>query len=187
MLSSRLHSQLTRGGFGLIELMVSIGILALITTMVMIRHSSFNSSVLEETQAYEVAFDIRQTQMRAVSPQFGITNDIRGGYGVRFLTTDNRTYEIFQETGDGEIVIDRRQLDPRFRFELPLLENNDVTTIFFQRPDFDARFKDSQGNLAITVDELVINISMVGDSGFQSNGRDIEVTSTGQITIRRGN
>ena len=168
-------------GFTLVELMISIGIITLITSLVMIRHSSFNSAVLEENQAYEVAFDIRQTQMRAVSPQVG-TGDIRGGYGIRFLD-GNRTYEIYQQQGGSDLVVDRRQLDNRFHMEIT--GAGTANTIFFQRPDFDARFLNNEGNPVSGVDSMTINISMTDDEGIDTGGRDIIVTSSGQISIRR--
>ena len=170
-------------GFTLIELMIAIGIITLITSLVMVRHSSFNSAVLEENQAYEVAFDIRQTQMRAVSPQVG-TGDIRGGYGIRFFD-DNRTYEIFQQQGGSNLVVDRRQLDNRFQMEVSDSAGSDANTIFFQRPDFDARFRRNSGDEVPDADSMTINISMTDSGGIDTGGRDIIVTSSGQISIRR--
>lgn len=175
-------------GFTLIELMISIGIITLITSLVMIRHSSFNSAVLEENQAYEVAFDIRQTQMRAVSPQVGITGDVRGGYGIRFVddpSGTNRIYEVFQRIDGEDRVIDRRQLDNRF--QLTVSEAGTANTIFFQRPDFDARFFRDSGTEVEDADRMVINVSLVDGGNSDTGGRNIEVTSSGQISIRRAN
>ena len=177
------HIRTPQGGFGLIELLVSIGILLLITSLVMVRHSSFNQTVLVENQAYEVAFDIRQTQIRAVSPQVGATGDIRGGYGIRFLGDTNNRYEIFQLTQSGVVVVETVQLDNRFQFSVSGAGNAD--TIFFSRPDFDARFiaNNDFGN-PLAADQLNITISATDPAPNQSS-RVVTVTNTGQVTISR--
>ncbi len=171
-----------RSGFGLIELLISIGILMFITSLVMVRHSGFNQTILVDNQAYEVAFDIRQAQNRAVSPQVGATEDIRGGYGIRFLD-DNRTYEMFQRTQSGVIVVESTQLDNRFRFAVD--GAGSANKIFFSRPDFDARFiADGDFDNAISADQINITISLV-DGDPEQSGRVVTVTGAGQINIER--
>lgn len=188
MTPTRLLHPISGRGFGLVELMVSIGIIALITTMVMVRHSSFNSAVLEENQAYEVAFDIRQTQTRAVSPQAGINQNFRSGYGIRFI--NERSYEIYAFTDSTQTVVERRQLDPRFTFEvahrtstdsLESLDLEDRPAIQFARPDFDAQFINNEG--AILGSAMIINVRMT-DNG-NNTGRDIVVSRAGQINIEK--
>jgi prepilin-type N-terminal cleavage/methylation domain-containing protein len=54
-------------GFTLIELMVTITIVVLVTGIVLVQYSSFNSSVLLTSQAYQLAFDLREAQSLAIS------------------------------------------------------------------------------------------------------------------------
>lgn len=136
-------------GFGLVELLVSIGIMMLVTTAVLVRQSSFNSSVLLENQAYEVAFDVRQTQLQAVSAQSGTDDDFYSTYQITF-TTNNRMYDVFRLNPDGS---ESRmgaplQLDPRFRIAAIMADGVDIgnsASIRFLRPNFDATFVDSAG------------------------------------------
>jgi len=49
-------------GFSLIELMVTIGILVLVSGVVFFNHSQFNNHVIIENLAYEISLTIRQAQ-----------------------------------------------------------------------------------------------------------------------------
>ena len=49
-------------GFTLIEMMVSVGIFALITTLIMVSGRSFGGSVLLTNLAYDVALSVRRAQ-----------------------------------------------------------------------------------------------------------------------------
>lgn len=85
-------------GFTLLELMVTITIVVLVTAIIMIQYSSFNSSVLLASQAYNTAFDIRETQSLAISVH-GFDGNFYSAYGVYFdtLATDPNAYILFQD------------------------------------------------------------------------------------------
>lgn len=174
MLYTASYNRTSQGGFSLVEMLIVIGIITLITSAVLVRQSSFNNTTVLQNAAYEVAFDIRQAQSRAVSPQVG-TGDLRGGYGIRFLT-DNMTYEIFQRAGTDVVPVESRRIDPRFRLNI----TESIDAIFFERPDFDARFK-SGGTEISGMDAVDILVSMDGET----SGYVVTVTSVGQITVSR--
>jgi prepilin-type N-terminal cleavage/methylation domain-containing protein len=122
-----LKKKAASGGFTLIELMVTITIIVLVTGIVMVRYSSFNSSVLLTSQAYITAFDLREAQSLAISVR-GNGAEFREDYGVYFSMSDPTRYLLFQDNNDngdysparydaGEEVGTPYMLDPRFEIE----------------------------------------------------------------------
>ena len=177
--------KLTQSGFGLIELMVSISIVVLVTSVILARHDSYNGAVLLRSQAYDIALKIREVQMQAVSV---VSQDegYRTALGVCFDTNWSNYYYTFADyDGDGvcdsnEYVGQRGNIDPRFKIEtLKLIDGGSAQpetslAILFERPNFDARFyvgKDEQTN----VDGAEIGLMRVGaetgSTGAGGNGR----------------
>ncbi len=169
---SRVQTKVLRqhasGGFTLIELMVTLGIVVLATGLVMLRYASFNSSVLLTSQAYEVAFDLRETQSLAVSVR-GNQSVFRQEYGMHFDINSPNQYLLMQDSDGGSndqnlksgalfIEYDENEalgepiiVDPRFTIvdlcatsmgggRVCYSENNypSFITVAFARPDFDA-------------------------------------------------
>jgi prepilin-type N-terminal cleavage/methylation domain-containing protein len=83
-------------GFTIVELLVTLGIVVLVTGIVMLRYSSFNSSVLLTSQAYLTAFDVREAQSLAISVR-GNSNQFREEYGLYFNMADPNEYLLFQD------------------------------------------------------------------------------------------
>src|SRR3989344_831085 len=87
-------------GFTLVELLVSIGIFMLITTMAVVNHTQFNSSVLLTNLAYEIGLSIRQAQVYGITVKQTLDNptQFNSGYGIHFdLTSDPKTYTLFED------------------------------------------------------------------------------------------
>jgi type II secretory pathway pseudopilin PulG len=183
----------TNAGFGLVELMVAIGVMVLVTTVVIIRQSSFNSVVLLENQAYELAFDIRGVQTQAVGAQNLSTSggtSYRESLGV-LVEAGDQQYDFVRESPDGELFGAGGRLDRRFEITEVVAYNGsggevdfpgDGVAIMFTRPNFDAQF------FALNNDPLDSSVSAVRIS-IQSREddtrtRDVVVTSTGQVTVR---
>jgi prepilin-type N-terminal cleavage/methylation domain-containing protein len=185
-------------GFGLIEMLVSIGIALLIMTVVMAKHSSSNGAVLLRSQAYEVALETREVQLAAVSP-VGSNGNFRSSYGL-FFDKDNPGYYLdFRDAGtinnfydSGEEVGKRSNLDPRFEIgdirlvtggtESPI---NDIA-IVFERPNFDAHFFTAPNTEAAdSVNAVEIDIRVEGTSGAGlGEVRTVEISRTGQIIVQ---
>ncbi|MEM9336367.1 MAG: hypothetical protein AAGA35_00740 [Patescibacteria group bacterium] len=191
-------------GFTITELLVTIGLMLIISGVVVARYSSFNSAVLLKNQALEVALSIRQAQLFAVAAQ-GDAGDFEDQFGIHFDSSagNNRTYRIFRDNnndgifdaGDSEIGIPG-ELDSRFIIRgfvdadnntgsaSSVLTGGDEFTITFERPNFDAKFADSAG--ALTNDVVYIEIVLAGDTIDDDNVdrllRTVEITSAGQIT-----
>lgn len=146
-------------GFSLLELMVTITIVTMITAIVMIRYSAFDSSVLLNNQAFEIALDIRETQVRSISVQAddsGSGDVFSSNFGLYFDRDTGDEYIFFRDNltsalgndgryDAGEEIGEPYELDARFTISDVYVNSNasnDVNnaSIVFQRPNFDARF-----------------------------------------------
>jgi type II secretory pathway pseudopilin PulG len=183
-------------GFGLVELLVSVSIMVLITSVILTRQDSFNGATLLRGQAYEVALKIREVQSTAVSASY-TEGEYRNVLGVYFNTNpggdemypvfrddDNYFYESDEEYGDQGIV------DPRFEVdEIRLIGTGaivDDVSILFERPNFDAKFYTSANTaVSASVSGVEIDIRLRGSTGNTvGEVRTIEVTRTGQISVK---
>ncbi len=77
------YNRRDNAGFSLIELLVTISILALVSGFVFFNHSQFNSQVIVENLAYEISLAIRQAQSYGVQVK-QTAGDFNEGYGVYF-------------------------------------------------------------------------------------------------------
>lgn len=184
-------------GFGLIELMVSISIMAIIMAVVLARHDKFNGVILLRSQAYQVALQLREIQLSAVSAVSRgensgsfLAEEYRSVLGVYFTTSNRGSYKIFQDQNgnfrydSGEEYGQQGAIDPRFEIRALRAGSNPINTVsvVFERPDFDARFF---GPLIEYPDATIqIDIAKVGETGTTSDVvRTLEITSTGQIAV----
>lgn len=201
-------SQHASGGFTLIELMVTLGIVVLATGLVMIRYASFNSSVLLSSQAYEVAFDLRETQSLAVSVR-GNQSVFRQEYGMHFDMASPNQYLLMQDSNEGtndqdlkrgapyieydegELIGNPIIIDPRFTItdlcatgtsggRVCYSENNypSFVTIAFARPDFDAVMH-GDGVGQLSSAEIVFGPG----NGESPITRSVIINANGQITV----
>lgn len=88
-------------GFTLVEMLVSIGIFVIVTSIAVYNQGRFNSSVLLTNLAYEIALSMRQAQFYGITVK-GITSTVtskttfEGGYGVHF-DADTTQYTLFED------------------------------------------------------------------------------------------
>ncbi|MCA9354055.1 MAG: prepilin-type N-terminal cleavage/methylation domain-containing protein [Candidatus Kaiserbacteria bacterium] len=176
-----------QGGFGLIELMVSISIIVLVAGIVLANQSSFNSAVLLRNQAYEIALTLREVQLNAVSSSgdAGVFRSVMGVYFDSLILNDR--YRVFRD-GDADYHYSAAsedygalgRLDKRFEIRTITDSNgnlhNDISVVF-ERPNFDARFFDGVGE--IPAESVQIEVGRVGSADV----RVIEVTTSGQIAV----
>ena len=187
------------GGFGLVELMVSISIMVIVATIVLTQQASFNSAVLLRGQAYEVALAIREVQLNAVSAS-GNTGTFRDTQGVHFDTDESTdgTYRIFRDAdndgyydGSGEEFGIQGLLDPRYEIRNVRAVGGDsisgtAVSVIFVRPNFDARFFDGSGpSNEVAAAAVEIDVALRGSTGTGPGDiRTVEITSTGQISVQ---
>lgn len=179
-------------GFGLIELMVSISIMALVSAIIITRQSAFNGAVLLRNQAYEVAFALREAQLLAVSGG----DDSSRMYGVAFdtATANQRTYRIFRDANNngaldsGEQIGLTGQLDARFEIRGVTPVVGTQMAVIFTRPNFDARFCARVGGCTIAghytsgpgyIDVARLDVATNGSGDV----RRVQISDTGQISV----
>jgi prepilin-type N-terminal cleavage/methylation domain-containing protein len=92
-----------RAGFTLVELLISIAIIGVVSSIVLVKYSSFDSTVLLKGLAYEIALSLREAQVRSVSVSGveGTSGDKVFDYpfGVTFslvTTQDQKKYTSFR-------------------------------------------------------------------------------------------
>ncbi|OGG55362.1 hypothetical protein A3D62_02330 [Candidatus Kaiserbacteria bacterium RIFCSPHIGHO2_02_FULL_49_11] len=184
-------------GFSLIELVVTVGILTVITGALLANHASFGGSILVENLAYDVALSLRQAQVFGLSVREFNTGsgqfDI--GYGIHFDRDDLSTYRLFADidkgktfnAGDGteEIFTIGRGYSIRDICATSLggvevcsstgaLQNLDVV---FIRPDPDAIMR-VNGDTASVYQRARIVVQSP-----QEKTREVSVEATGQISV----
>lgn len=201
----RRKNNLTQLGFGLIELMVSISVMVLVTSVILVKHDSYNGATLLRSQAYDIALQLREVQLLSISAaQDGSANAnaFRNVYGVHFSTTTNDTYFVFKDA-DSDFYFDyantnsekfgkQGTLSSKFVIDTIRLisssgntEENELS-ISFKRPNFDANFYEGSGNAVDpSVSAVEIDVRTKGTTGGGSgNIRTVEITRTGQITVK---
>lgn len=98
--SSRpIHSS-ARGGFTLVELIVSVSIVLMILAAGLLRFNSFDSAVLIRSVAYDVAFSVREAQSSSLGVVRGAT-DFRSAFGTSF-TPGERSYALFEYRNEAD-------------------------------------------------------------------------------------
>lgn len=92
-------------GFTLIEVLVSVAIFVIVTSLVLLGQRSFGGSVLLSNLAYDVALSVRQAQVYGVSVKQarGVSSGLafNRSYGIHFHSTGH--YTLFTDLdGDGK-------------------------------------------------------------------------------------
>jgi type II secretory pathway pseudopilin PulG len=182
-------------GFSLVELMISIGIMVLVISVVTTSQGAFNGAVLLRGQAYEAALKIREVQLSAVGSVTGGAT-VRTVYGVHFdssAATDNQ-YKIFKDANSngfynsGEEYGQQGFLDSRFEIRAiraigDSIPANSGLSVVFVRPNFDARFFSSSGEVFASSVEIDVADRDATGAG-PGDVRTVEVTSAGQISVQ---
>ena len=182
-------------GFGLIELMVSISIMLLVAAVVLARQDSFNGAVLLRGEAYKVALGTREVQLNSVSA-ISIAGNYRTLLGLHFDSSNDALVRIFKDSAGGNGFFNSGEefgkpltIDSRFEVrEIRIVSGASETivanlSVVFERPNFDAHFFTSAGEVAASAVE--IDISKRNQLGTtQDIVRTVEITSTGQIAVQ---
>ena len=181
------------------ELLVTLSLFVVLTTIVLFSQSKFNGSILLTNLAYDVALTVRQAQTYGVNVRETSSGVFDKAYGVHFdILTDDKKFLLFADSGGGsgydgsDIEVNKYNIKRgNYIKEIRVINSNDCLSsndgcsvnkldITFLRPDPDARFESNPTKQNITEAKIIIS-SANGDT------RNVLVNSTGQISIGRGN
>ena len=201
-------------GFTIIELLVAVSIILILTAIVVGRQVNFNSVALLESQAYELAFDIRRAQVQAtaVRGEGAISEDFRYMYGIRIVperqsgVITGRNHQIVRYEIEG-ILIDG---GGNQSLNISLIQNFGLPTVFDSRFRVEDSIIISESGVqgAPSDQEFFIffrrpefDAHFYSSSGAALNasaylirvrpvnddtlGRQVRVTRTGQITVEQ--
>jgi competence protein ComGC len=181
-------------GFTLVELLVSIGIFMLITTMAVVNHSQFNSSVLLTNLAYEVGLSIRQAQVYGITVKHSESSSSKfdSGYGIHFdLTADPKSYTLFEDYkptggsvshdyGAGDADVEKFHIQKGNSISGIYIDGNNTRVmnvdITFIRPNPDAYIIVSGDSARHAKAEICVKSP-------QGTARKVTVENTGQISV----
>lgn len=94
-------------GFTLVELVVVLGIFIVITTILLVNHTKFNSDIVLQNVAHHVALSVRQAQTYGLSVKgFGTGASAQfPGYGIYFNKTLPREFYLFADTDNDKNML----------------------------------------------------------------------------------
>ena len=197
----------SRRGFTLIELLISIGIMGIVSTIILVKYNSFDSTTLLKSTAYEIGLALREAQIKSVSAVRGVNGSFEYPVGVSFKT-DNKNYNVFQYASTDLTKYPKFVDTTNPTFPLPIsittigrtMEVDDVCVygtalldpcnvdrldISFRRPEFKALMFAAVGGTSYsnTITEAKI---FVASTQSGSVGRFIvTVSSLGQISVAK--
>ncbi len=168
-------------GFTLIEMLVTVAIFALISSVIITRNSKFDDEVLLTNMAYDVALSVRKAQSYGIN----VRTD-QGGfddpYGI-FFENGTTTYKFFIDR-DNDGFYDANELLETYTLGRgaiiqPICDlegtgcDLDELTIVFERPEPDA-----------IIERGTIGRAAVGIVSVRGGQRYVFIESTGQFSIR---
>ena len=190
--SQRVSRHIAQRGFTLVELMVSIGIFALMTALVVVKYGTFNQSVLLTNLAYDVALTVRTSQtyglsVKAASDSGSSYSSPTYAYGVNIGTTGNTQFTLYADL-NSDLSYDSGEEISTYSIKRGAVVNrvcadygNDCTLgtntldILFKRPDPQAIIC-----VGTTCDYDVAKIELKATDG---NVRTVVVRRNGQISV----
>ena len=137
MLNTRFKSK--NNGFTLMELLVSFGIVVLLTGIILLRYRVLDNRFSVVSAAHTLVQDMRKMQEKSISGE-EIHGEIPAGYGIYFHKDNRAQYILYADTSalpegaydTGDIIIDTIDLKTGLSFNLG--ENISYIDINFAGP-----------------------------------------------------
>jgi len=185
-------------GFTIVELIVSIGIFAFMTALLLAKYGNFNQGVLLNNLAYDIALTIRNAQSYGLNVKSASrsSNEFLYPYGVYFDTstgkdtsfiffTDRNSDGLYTESSNPatkDLIISKTSITRGSKISTIYRDNNTNNSltslnITFKRPDPNAIIK-ANGATGTLYPNAQIRVMAI-DGTY----RDINVSSVGQISV----
>lgn len=190
--------QTNKQGFTLVELVISVGIFAMMTALLIAKYGTFNQGILLTNLAYDVALTVRNAQSYGLNVKSAIRDENQFGYpyGVHFAKGSD-TFIFFNDIHDLNDPSD----PPDFRYSGSL---EDITISKMKRSvvvsdlcvgtpsncatasTLDVAFQRPNPDAIITGDSPTPHYSYAEITLLGTDGsvRKIVVRSTGQIAVQ---
>lgn len=169
-------------GFTLIELMITVGIFAIMTALLVAKYGTFNNGVLLTNLAYDIALNIRSAQSYGLNTR-GDDSDSFNGFTGSYTVSFEENKKHFTLTGRGlekTTNIKRGSYIKELKVgsDSNLTSSVDTMAVTFNRPDPSARISVPSSGLSIyyPYGEIII-------SSAEGVERKIIIRSTGQIYV----
>jgi prepilin-type N-terminal cleavage/methylation domain-containing protein len=192
-----IFSHKKNNGFSLVELVVSVAIFTIITSVILARHSQFSGTLLLENLAYDIALSIRKAQVFGLSVKEFTTGSSQFdiGYGVHLDSSDDTSYIFLADLDGDEAYSGVEEIIETFTLRkgnfisefcgilssgIEKCSDSDITylDIIFERPNPEAIIKSS-------IPSDVYTSARVTVSSPQGVTWNVTTVITGQISIHR--
>jgi prepilin-type N-terminal cleavage/methylation domain-containing protein len=115
-------SQLKQAGFTMIELLVVLGIFAVIMGVALFNQASLSSNVLITNLAYETALAVREAQTYGISVKSTASSTLDEstfdkGYGAFFDTSNNNQIIVFGDSDGSNSYTDSSEIQSVYRIQ----------------------------------------------------------------------
>lgn len=188
----------TKGGFTVLELLISLAIFAVMTALLLAKYGTFNQGVLLKNLAYDIALSIRNAQSYGLNVKSANrnTNDFLLPYGVHFSTNQPIEYIFFVDL-DHDYIYDAEDNDSNTIDEkltktsitrgssiksLCVVLNNESNCTVVN--NLDIMFDRPNPNAIIRGNESIAGYAKITVQASDNTTREIEVRSTGQISVK---
>lgn len=192
----KLRTPKSNRGFTLIEMLVTISIIAIISSIVLFNFPSFSSKIVLENLTHEIALIVRQAQVFGIGikrqigtaetfPSYGAHFDLNTPTEVIFFA-DINTDGIYNNPPDVDVetfIIQRGNKISALCYNIPCIDvpssGERVVDITFKRPDPEANIYVEGVGVGLSVVQITVSPS----DGVEIGDRYITVWSSGQIAV----
>lgn len=201
-------SHIKNKGFTIAELIIVIGIFALVTSIAMFNQGRLNSNVLINNMAFETALAIREAQVYGIGVRAGGDESVdtfSGWFGAHFDINNPTEIVIFNDVnknGAYDLLLDNGNTEAKYQYTFTNQRGNKITAmctgplsvgnacqseigvqgldIIFKRPSPEANFHVTG---TAGEDNSVSRAYIVVNNVDNDNCRVVIVESTGQIRV----
>ena len=188
---------LKKAGFTVIELLVVLGIFAVIMGVAMFNQAGLSSNILLTNLAYETALAVREAQTYGIGVRATGGGNFEKGYGVYFDMSNMNQIAVFGDADDNNTYTGSTELQSLYEIKnqrgnkiesvctgyspCSVLNSGQKLSIMFKRPNPEAAFyiDDGAGNISTVAGPVFITVTNLEET----NCRKVVVEVTGQIRV----